>query len=275
MRGPAVVQDNARLIDAFRRFFEVRLVETEADLDQVYRLRYQVYCIEHPFENPVDNPDGRETDIFDSHARYTLLIHRPSGVAMGTARLVLPLPAAPEDSFPFLGLCDDPSVRDPARLPLLESGEVSRFCVSKAFRRRPGDTYHGMTDPDLAPPPPPDIAERRVAPNMMIGLIQGLVRLSVLNGITHWCTVMEPTLCRLLARSGIHLQPVGSLVEYHGKRQPCVAEIAALLDRLMSERRDIWEIVTDDGVLRDELASVGSTGGRLHRHRELEIAGAA
>jgi N-acyl amino acid synthase of PEP-CTERM/exosortase system len=252
-QGLAVLADHPRPIDAFRRYFEVRPADTEADLDRVFCLRYQVYCVENAFENPDEHPSGRETDAFDSHARHALLVHRPSGQAMGTVRLVLPLPAAPEDSFPFQELCDDPSAFDPARLPIMRTGEVSRFSISKSFRRRPGDTHHGMTDPDRAETPPPDIAERRVLPNMMVGLVQGLLRLSVANGVTHWCAVMEPTLLRLLARTGIHMQPIGSPVIYHGTRQPCFSGIAALLSRLRAERPDIWEIVTDDGSLWDAL----------------------
>ena len=270
-----MAQDHPRLLDAFRRYFQVRPVETETDLEQVYRLRYQVYCVEHPFETPDEHPDGLEIDAFDAHACHALLIHRPSGVAMGTVRLVLPVPSAPDESFPFQALCDDPSMRDSATLPIMTAGEVSRFCISKAFRRRPGDTYYGITDPNHAAPPPPDIAERRVMPNMMVGLIQGVLKLSVMNGITHWCTVMEPTLLRLLARTGVHLRPVGSMVVYHGKRQPCVAEIAALLDRLRAEQPDVWDIITDDGVLRDALDSGGSNQTQLQRHKELYKAGAA
>jgi hypothetical protein len=58
---------------------------------------------------------------------------------------------------------------------------------------------------------------------------------------------MEPGLLRLLSRFGIHFAPLGPLVEYHGIRQPCIAEIRELIARVEEERPDVWEVITDRG----------------------------
>jgi N-acyl amino acid synthase of PEP-CTERM/exosortase system len=90
-------------------------------------------------------------------------------------------------------------------------------------------------------------ALRRAEPLMSLGLIQGLVRMSAVHRITHWCAVMEPKMLRMLSAMGIHFVPVGELVEYHGYRQLCFVEVAAILRSMQHERPSFWEIVADRG----------------------------
>ena len=92
----AEVDSGERLIDAYNRYFEVMLVDDRPDLiNEVYRLRYHIYCIEHPFEDPAQFPDQLERDRYDDRSLHSLLIHRPSGVIAGTVRLILPEPGRP------------------------------------------------------------------------------------------------------------------------------------------------------------------------------------
>ncbi|MCB1753233.1 MAG: PEP-CTERM/exosortase system-associated acyltransferase, partial [Gammaproteobacteria bacterium] len=39
----------------------------------------------------------------------------------------------------------------------------------------------------------------------------------------------------------------GPQIEYHGKRQPCYSFLDELLDRVMEERPDVWEVLTEKG----------------------------
>ena len=76
--------------------------------------------------------------------------------------------------------------------------------------------------------------ERRVlTPNITLGLMKAIAEMSIHNGITHLTAMMEPALLRLTARLGIKFTPLGKLVEYHGQRQPCFAEIKDLGFALM------------------------------------------
>ena len=84
---------------------------------------------------------------------------------------------------------------------------------------------------------------------MRLGLMQGLVRMSLQQGITHWCAAVEPTFQRMFAAMGIRFHPVGPLVEYHGLRQPCYGVIADVLNAVKSERPTFWSILTDGGML--------------------------
>ncbi len=231
-----------RLKEIYLRFFETVIVRDEVELAAAHKLRYQVYCVENSFEDPADNPDGQERDLYDSRATHCLLVHRPSETVAGTVRLVLPDRQQPDRSFSLQKVCQDSLVRDPAAFPVARMAEVSRFCVAKEFRRRHREGLYGRYESM-------DYLENShgVIPHMTLGLIEGLVRMSVESGIDYWCAVMEPTLLRLLTRLGIRFDNIGPRVDYHGKRQPCYQRLDRFLERVRAERPDVWEILTDDG----------------------------
>jgi N-acyl amino acid synthase of PEP-CTERM/exosortase system len=226
------------LLDKFHRYFEAVAALTQDEIEHVQRIRFQVYCVENAFENAADHPDGLETDEFDPHSIHSLLIHRASGEAMGTTRLILPVSGNLEESFAIQHVCEHPTLK---RLPLHRTAEVSRFSISKQFRRRKMDSLYEGFDTSAG--------QRSVAPLMSLGLIQSLVRMSAEHGITHWCATMEPKLLRLLAAMAIHFEPLGPLVPYHGLRQPCYCEVAPMLRTVQREQRQLWEVLTDGGAL--------------------------
>ena len=225
------------LLDRFNTHFRIATSVTGDELREAQRIRYQVYCVENSFENSADHADGLERDAFDCHSAHSLLIHRTSGQAVGTARLVLPVRQHLERSFPIQQLCGHPHLK---LLPLNRMAEVSRFSISKQFRRRPYDT--------CCEGPPQ--GGRVMAPLMSLGLIQSLVSMSAEFGITHWCATMEPALLRLLGAMSIRFEPLGPLVRYHGMRQPCYCEVETMLRRVKCEQRALWEVLTGDGSAR-------------------------
>lgn len=251
--GAGQAAEEPRLVDVYERWFQSVLATTAELRREAFRLRYQVYCVENPFEDPAENPNEEESDHYDEHAVHGLLIHRPSGVVAGTVRLVLPLPEALDDSFALQRVCHEPMLRNHRQFPVLRMAEVSRFSISKRFRQRRGDgLYPNMHDPE----PRSAAEERRVIPHMTLGLIESLVRMSVQHRITYWCAVMEPTLLRLLSRLGIYFDPIGPLVDYHGRRQPCYIKVSTLLARVARERPDVWEVLTDRGRHWDALLTL-------------------
>lgn len=230
--------------ELYRQYFDTVVVgENDAELrEAVFRLRYQVYCVENPFEDPAANTDGLERDAFDDRAVHALLLHKRSRSWAGAVRLILPNEADMAHSFALQEVCSDPMLSDPKRFPVQEMAEVSRFCISKEFRKRQGDWLYPQSNE-----PHDTKDERRVVPNMTLGLIEGLVQMSLDNGILYWCAVMERPLLRLLSRLGIHFENIGPLVEYHGRRQPCILRIDTMLKQVQEERPDVWEILTDGG----------------------------
>jgi N-acyl amino acid synthase of PEP-CTERM/exosortase system len=219
------------LLDRFHSQFRVVPANTLERVRIAQRVRFQVYCIENPHEKCVD-PNGLESDEYDAHAVHSLLIHRASDTALGTVRLILPLPDAPGRSFAVQRIMDVDALSEFQRLPLRTMGEVSRFSISRQFRRAAeasvGAPFIGNS-----------------GPLMRLGLIQALVQMSAHHGITHWCAAMEPTLLRMLAAMGIRFRPVGPLVEYHGIRQPCYCVVSDILKSVRDERPTFWSVLTD------------------------------
>lgn len=254
-RLAAVILENEGfdLPNVYYKYFRVEEADTPALLNKAYEIRYQVYCVENPFEDPSDNPDGLEMDEYDARAEHAVLVHRPTGLEAGTVRMVFPDPQGLDRSFALQEICDDPILKDRERFPVHRMGEVSRFCVTKNFRSRAEDLALKTL------PANSEFSEdewRRVVPNMTLGLIEWLVRVSVRRGLTHWCAVMEPKLLRLLTRLGIHFDPIGGLVDYHGRRQPCYIDLETFLERVADERPDVWKIISADGQHHEELRSV-------------------
>jgi N-acyl-L-homoserine lactone synthetase/HPt (histidine-containing phosphotransfer) domain-containing protein len=204
-------------IAAVRRDFVVDVADTHELILDTQRLRYQVYCVERGFET---SSDGIERDHFDSRSHHIMLRRRSNDEVVGTTRVVLYNSDAVHDSYPMQRVCDRTLLLG---LPLATTAEVSRFAISKHRR--------GDTSPSL----------------MRLALIQGVFRVSYEVGLTHWCAIMESSLLRLLKSSGIHFRPLGPLVEYHGPRQPCWANIAEVASRMQTDHPEVWTFTTQSG----------------------------
>ena len=232
---------NTELIDTFNHRFDVYSADTPSLQEQAYRLRYQVYCIENSFENPLDHPLEQEIDAFDARSAHSIIIDRPSQIVTGAVRIILPDQEAFENSFPIQMVCSHPLLQSSKLLHTARSAEISRFAVSKEFRRRATDSHPFQSHIDF----------KNNMQNIILWLMKGIMRMSVEHGITDLFAFMESTLLRLLARFGIYFTPIGPMVDYHGIRQPCHASIERLLNTVRIERPDVWKIITDNGRLLD------------------------
>ena len=182
-----------RLIDVYERYFESVAADTDDGREAAYRLRYEVYCVEHPFEDPANNPDGLERDDFDQYSLHSLLIHRPSDSVAGAVRLILPQSDQTSTDLPIRKICRQPLLlQDNDDLPRARTAEISRFAVSKKFRRRAGDDKTSVGSANDGND------QRRMIPHISLGLMRSVVAMTAQSGMTHLCAVMEPALLRLL-----------------------------------------------------------------------------
>jgi N-acyl amino acid synthase of PEP-CTERM/exosortase system len=232
---------------AFNRYFELLHANTDPLREEVFRLRYQVYVVETGFERSEDHPCGIERDRFDERSDHYLLRHRASGLYAATARLILPDLAAPSTLFPIERHCtfdERFAIRSPALRCRL--GELSRFAVSKAFKKRIGEagSLCGVAS-DVEMYFEPD--ERRVLPHLSLGLFAAELRMMHEHGLTHGYAVMEPALHRLLGRFGAAFEQIGPTVDYHGERIPCLGEVSKILPTIRRVARPVWELMTDAG----------------------------
>ena len=233
--------DEAYLPDvanSYARYFDIVRADTPALVETAYRLRHQVYCVENPFENAAEHADGREWDDDDERSSHVLLVHRRTGSFAGTVRVILPTDSGSHRPLPIERILAEQGEGRSAHLLDHGAAEISRFAVSKEFRRRCGeDRYVDVATPGASP----NSTERRMVPYITFGLIRGVVEICLERGITHICAVMEPALIRIFGRFGIEFEHIGGLVEHHGMRQPCVARLADLLARNQSADTLLWQ----------------------------------
>lgn len=235
------------LITAFNQYFELLLADNDHLREEVFRLRYQVYVVETGFERAEEHPNGIERDAFDDRSQHYLLRHRATDAYAATARVILPDPSAPLAPFPIESHChfhEGRAVRDPEERRRL--GELSRFAVSKAFKKRLGEagSATGISD-DVEMYFEPD--ERRILPHLSLGLFAAELRMMHTHGLTRCYAVMEPALYRLISRFGVSFQQIGPIVDYHGQRIPCLGEVNEFLPNIKRVARPVWELMTDAG----------------------------
>lgn len=226
----------------FGQVFEGVAADTSELKAECFRIRYQVYCIEQGFEDPASKQGLEEVDEYDERSVHALLVHRHSGLSIGTIRLVLHQEGL-RGSLPIHRVCQDPRVHDRTFLPPESTAEVSRLAIAKLVRGQiaaaPFAGGRGGSSPPCGQ-----------SPVLALGLLRMAVELGLARGIRHVCAVMEPSLRRMLSRCGIHFEPLGPLVRYHGWRQPCYAPVSTLLHGIRSDRPDVWDVMTDGGRLR-------------------------
>ena len=63
------------------RDLEIRFATSHADLQECFRLRHQVYCVENDYEPRRRGHQPLETDAYDRSAAHALVIYRPGLVA--------------------------------------------------------------------------------------------------------------------------------------------------------------------------------------------------
>lgn len=240
--SPTLVQNEKSLMHLYNGMFEGVLANTESLIDECYRLRYQAYCVEHPFEEPNPELGEYERDEYDGHAIHALLRHRQSGEFIGTVRLIVDAKDSPK-RMPVLNVAEDNQITFSRKIHMEPCGEISRFCIAKSFRRRITDTMYASSYT------PRELAEirGRVIPFMALGLMKLVFEMCKEQGMRQCVAVMEPSLIRLLDKLGIHFQGVGDPIEYHGTRQICYLTNTGVYESLLKERPDVLELLTEGG----------------------------
>lgn len=215
---------------------------------EVYKLRYQVYCLETGFEKHEKFPDRLEFDENDRHSCHYLIRHRSTGNYIATTRLILPDTANRDYLFPVerhSQIADSELLQS---IPRHNLAELSRFCVSKEFRRRKSERHLLMTiDADSEAVTQ---EEKRSSSHLTLALFACAIRMSYENNIHYWYAIMEPALMRVISRLGIHFTGIGPLANYNGIRQPCVIKVEDLLDSVARKDLRYWNMLTNNGQFR-------------------------
>ncbi len=254
------------LLAHFNAYFEILRADTPVLLEDAFRLRYQVYCVQGtvPGFDPRDYPDGLERDVYDGNAVHCLLRHRPSGSYAGVVRLMLADPAQPCAPFPIEVAADDRIDRE--YLQTLAGcrdrvAEVSRLILAERFRMRRGeqqfpDGLAEVSDRDRG------MREQRVLPHPILGLIKAAMTMAWEHDIDHVLTAMEPRLDRRLRQFGVTLKPVSPFIDYHGPVRAHWGYLPDLFARAREHHPEVWALVSDNGAIWPPAGSTVSLPAR-------------
>lgn len=230
----------------FHRYFRIVPANTAALRDEVFRIRYDVYCEELGWEDRERFPGQQEMDEYDRHAFHCLLLHQPSGTYAGCVRLVHVPREEPGILLPFEEACAGhlyPEAEAIFRQGRHGVGEISRLAVRSRFRRRENERHvpeGQVPEPDGARDP------RRKTPPIAMGLYLAAACSGLLSGKDGVFALMEPKLARRLRGFGIHFHQVGEGIEHRGMRAPFYISRQDLQGRISPKVRGFLDTVCSD-----------------------------
>lgn len=234
---------HSKIINSFNQYFSLASNDTADLRARAYHARYQVYCREFQFEPEENCPNQMEQDEFDAQARHCLLVHKPTGIAVGCVRLVMPHPVEPDSPLPFERYCRhslNPQLVDLDAIDRRRIGEFSRLAVISQFRRRVTDEKKPIAIPSseqLA------AAGRDTFPVIPVSLILAALALFLDSDLDLAFAMMEPRLARMLAWFGVNFTQIGEVVDYHGFRGPFLLRRKQVLPDLKPDMREFFDLI--------------------------------
>jgi N-acyl amino acid synthase of PEP-CTERM/exosortase system len=230
----------------FQKFFSIKLADTAELKQQVYNIRYRVYCEEFNYEEINLSSDAIESDEYDHYALHCLIIHKSSNMPAACVRLV---PAITQniDSeqqslslLPFEKYCTnsiDKNFIQQLNLVRNTQCEISRLAVDKIFRKRSGELLTRFGDINIEC----SKEEQRTFLLLAVAAFLAATALTELSGKTDVFAMMEPFLPRLLKRSGISFQRAGEDIDYHGIRAPYFITTQSALKTMRPELLELYQ----------------------------------
>ncbi len=239
------------LVTPYHEFFSITIANTDALREQVFRLRYDVYCRELEWEDPKNFADELERDAYDPVSQHCLLLHKRSGRYAGTVRMVLTHDSDVTPPLPLIEHCagrlfDGPL--HPDRLPPGSYGEISRLALRGEFRRRANE--HNSPEGHGGQLFSWSQSERRRFPHIALGLYLGASAVGLADGATGVYAMMEPRLARHLRFAGIHFEQVGEPIEFRGRRAPYYIARKTLFRHLRRPLKKLLFAIADDMQLK-------------------------
>jgi len=237
------------LIPYFRFSKVLRGAIASPILNDIYALRYEVYCLECAFLEAENFQEGLESDDFDDCSTH-FATYAEDATIVGTVRLV-----QPKDSqiYPFESHCKP---FEQFVLPLREqAAEISRLVVRKTYRRRRGDSMHGVSKDFQEKGSTAGIAPRMASneqrsnsPLLLLGMYREMYRYSRANGIRYWYAAMERSLARSLDKMGFKFVPIGPQVDYYGPVTPYMVDLNDLNACLQRENKFLAAWFNDEPI---------------------------
>ncbi len=229
------------LAESFSSYFKVELAESAIQKEQVFQIRYRVYCEEFRYEAVERFSDGLEIDEYDRYSRHCLITHLKTGIPAGCVRLVPAVDVREIEPLPlekYCGVSLDRQFIDSLNLSRDTICEISRLAVDGAFRRRTGETLTRFGEVNGLQF---SAQEQRTFSSIAVACFFAATVLTEIDGRTNVFAMMEPFLPRMMHRSGIDFRRVGKDIDYHGIRAPYYITTQTVLENMHPELRELYE----------------------------------
>jgi len=209
--------------------FDICIADTPKLREEVFKIRYRVYCQELGYEPLSKFPDKRERDAYDSHSIHLLLKSKSMDAYIGCVRLVLSSNHS-QLQFPFERICSKHFL-DFNKINRISCGEVSRLAVLRDFRH--WELKNGHIDFSQAEN---KLMKRRLSiiPLMLYLAVTGII---ADLGLDYGISFMEPRLSRQLKSYGLNSYPCGEIMDFRGKRGLFLMETAEAVNNIS---RDVY-----------------------------------
>lgn len=238
----SLASDEAEIIAThFSNYLKPQIAKSDPLKQEVYKLRYQVYCEELHFEDT--NPAHIEQDEFDARSIHCFIRHISSGALAGTLRMI----ATRNNSelLPMEKFCPQAITDEhlhPRNFLPHHICEISRLAVPLSFRKRQADQFAGgatgVINEQIF-----STQELRFFPYIAVSLYLSAIALCHKSRIYHVFVMMEPRLARSLNFVGIHFTQIGAPVEYHGKRAAYYVDIRQLRKKMSIGYRKLLAMI--------------------------------
>lgn len=159
--------------------FTFKIATTQKDLDELFRLRYRVYCEEYGYLDYSKYPDQKEVDEWDKFSTHFVGLNSDSHVVI-TARLIRYSP---------IGLRVE-DYADISFLPKNQTREISRLTLSKELR----GTLKGS--------------------KLILWICKLIYDYSLRNNIKYWVGTMFIPTWKLFLHQGIYFTLIGEQSEW-------------------------------------------------------------
>jgi N-acyl amino acid synthase of PEP-CTERM/exosortase system len=198
-------------------------------MEQIFRLRYEVYVKECGFIAPPAGASGLEQDEYDAQAVHFAAVDPSVDRVVASMRLIVP----GRRHIPMQKCCRHLFwFSKQNKLRQVQWGEISRFVVAKDFRR---NKLLGSLDVDSFDE---DGAQRLFSSHgIAAGLCKEIYKESMARGLTHWGALMEKGLWGLLRMYGFRFKCIGEEVNVAGPVRPYVATLKDIRKSILNHEK--------------------------------------
>jgi N-acyl amino acid synthase of PEP-CTERM/exosortase system len=220
--------------------FNFSKANTSEHLDEIFRLRYKVYCHECKFLDPQKYPQEKEEDKYDPNSVH-FFASDDIGI-IGTARIIL----NSKEGFPLESHCKNKLAIKKELLPDPKStAEISRLVISKEYRRRQEDgSYYSPDYNDVAQTNNEQEQLKRLKP-MAFGLYRELYQECKRRNISHLYALMEKSLFFLLYLHGFAFKPIGEEIDVYGPVKPYLGSVEEIEKNIHHKYPNLFNYLID------------------------------